>query len=60
MSLTTCGHKHSRYRCFKLMALFPFSCLVFTAGFALREYGAFHYDHLRVYLISTVLIYTPS
>ena len=35
----------------------PICCALFTAGFALRAYGAFHYDNLKIYLISTLLIY---
>ncbi|KAK0719406.1 hypothetical protein B0H67DRAFT_573059 [Lasiosphaeris hirsuta] len=45
------------YKCFKLTALLPFCCLLFSAGFAAREYGAFHYDNLQVYIASTLLIY---
>ncbi|KAF7596195.1 hypothetical protein BBP40_002725 [Aspergillus hancockii] len=49
------------YRCFKLMILHLVCCLMFTAGFALREYGAFHYSFsnsdLYTYIASTALIY---
>ncbi|PSN72316.1 RTA1 domain protein [Corynespora cassiicola Philippines] len=47
-----------RYKSFKVTGLHPFCCLLFTVGFALREYGAFDYDHLNVYLVSTILIYS--
>ncbi|KAI5460243.1 hypothetical protein BGZ63DRAFT_386805 [Mariannaea sp. PMI_226] len=45
------------YKCWKLTPLFPFCCLLFTAGFALREYGAFHYDNLNVYIASICITY---
>ncbi|KAJ4290082.1 hypothetical protein N0V88_006588 [Collariella sp. IMI 366227] len=45
------------YRCFRVTAYLPFCCTLFAAGFALREYGAFHYDHVYIYLASTLLIY---
>ncbi|KAK0628374.1 hypothetical protein B0T17DRAFT_505055 [Bombardia bombarda] len=45
------------YKCFKVTALLPICCLLFTAGFAVREYGAFHYENLNVYIASTFLIY---
>lgn len=40
-----------------MTAYLPFACALFTAGFALREYGAFHPDNVPVYLASTLLIY---
>jgi hypothetical protein len=43
------------------MFLHPLCCLMFAAGFALREYGAFNYaitkPNLSVYIASTCLIY---
>ncbi|POR38230.1 Uncharacterized protein TPAR_01569 [Tolypocladium paradoxum] len=45
------------YKCWKLTPLFPFCCLLFTAGFALREYGAFHYDNLDVFIASICITY---
>ncbi|KAF7544251.1 hypothetical protein G7Z17_g10107 [Cylindrodendrum hubeiense] len=45
------------YKCWKLTALFPFCCLLFTVGFAIREYGAFHYDNLNVYIASICITY---
>jgi hypothetical protein len=30
---------------------------LFTAGFALREVGAFDYGNINIYLASTLLIY---
>ncbi|KAK4131673.1 hypothetical protein BT67DRAFT_451541 [Trichocladium antarcticum] len=45
------------YKTFRVTAYLPFCCTLFAAGFALREYGAFHYDNVNVYLASTLLIY---
>lgn len=51
----------SRFKCFKLTALHPLCALMFSAGFALREYGAFNYlytsQNLIIYIMSVVLIY---
>ncbi|KAE8407464.1 hypothetical protein BDV37DRAFT_269240 [Aspergillus pseudonomiae] len=49
------------YKCFKLMSLHLVCCLMFTIGFSLREYGAFHHSFskadLYTYIASTCLIY---
>ncbi|KAE8153108.1 RTA1 like protein-domain-containing protein [Aspergillus avenaceus] len=49
------------YKCFKLMILHLLCCAMFTAGFALRESGAFHHSYsqpdLNIYIASTSLIY---
>ncbi|KAB8269513.1 RTA1 like protein-domain-containing protein [Aspergillus minisclerotigenes] len=49
------------YKCFQLMILHLVCCLMFTIGFALREYGAFHHSFskpdLYTYVVSTCLIY---
>jgi hypothetical protein len=47
----------TRYKCWILTPLYPFCCLLFTAGFALREYGAFHYDNLEVFIASVCITY---
>ena len=49
----------SKYKAFKLAGLFPACCLLYTVGFALRAYGAFHYDDLGVAVATTVMIYIP-
>ncbi|KAJ4396162.1 hypothetical protein N0V93_000381 [Gnomoniopsis smithogilvyi] len=51
-----------RYGDWTLTFLHPLCCLMFTVGFALREYGAFdHYlyttENLNVYIASTCLVY---
>ncbi|KAK3693139.1 hypothetical protein B0T22DRAFT_496043 [Podospora appendiculata] len=45
------------YKSFKLTAILPFCCALFAAGFAVRAYGALHYDDIKVYIASTMLIY---
>jgi hypothetical protein len=47
----------TRYKCWILTPLYPFCCLLFTAGFALREYGAFHYNNLDVFIASVCITY---
>ncbi|KAF2264138.1 hypothetical protein CC78DRAFT_517247 [Lojkania enalia] len=46
-----------QYKCFKITGYHIFCGLLFTTGFALREYGAFNYDNLNIYIASTLLIY---
>lgn len=45
------------YKAFRVTAYLPFCCAIFTAGFALREVGAFNLGNVNVYLASTLLIY---
>lgn len=47
----------SRYECWKVTGIFPWSALLFVAGYTLREIGAFHYDNLNIFIASLVLIY---
>jgi hypothetical protein len=52
----------SRYNCWKLIGLHPLCAVLFTLGYALREYGAFHYQYsshlsLIIYVLSQVFIY---
>ncbi|KAH8179516.1 RTA1 like protein [Sarocladium implicatum] len=47
----------TRYKCWILTPLFPFCCLLFTAGFAVRVYGAFHYDNLNIFIASVCITY---
>ncbi|KAF4334546.1 Rtm1p [Fusarium beomiforme] len=46
-----------QYNCWRLTPLFPFCSLLFTAGFALRVYGAFHYDNLDIFIASVCITY---
>lgn len=52
---------YSRYRSWGLLGLHPFCGVMFTAGYALRAYGAFNYIYndsaLLVYILSQVFIY---
>ncbi|KAF1953428.1 hypothetical protein CC80DRAFT_507286 [Byssothecium circinans] len=46
-----------RYKAWKITGLHPVCCLLFTIGFALRTYGAYNFDQLTIYIISTICIY---
>ncbi|XXG96869.1 hypothetical protein Hte_003160 [Hypoxylon texense] len=47
--------------CFKIIGLHPFCAVLFSAGYALREYAAFNYlyskQNLIVYILSQVFIF---
>ncbi|KAM0277529.1 hypothetical protein ACHAQH_005728 [Verticillium albo-atrum] len=45
------------YKFFKVTGLFVFCNLLFVAGFALRIYGAWHYDDLAPFITSICLVY---
>jgi hypothetical protein len=47
----------SHYKCWKVTGIFPWAALIFTAGYALREVGAFHYGNLNIYISSLVMLY---
>lgn len=60
----------NRYKSWALIGLYPFCAVLFTAGFALREYGGYNYIYnpydptdtsrtttLMVYILSQVFIY---
>lgn len=44
-------------RSWRIGFLLPWAALLFTAGFSLREYGAYHYDQLPEFIASTVLLF---
>ncbi|KAL4931815.1 RTA1 domain-containing protein [Aspergillus undulatus] len=53
-----------RYKSFRLIGLYPLCGILFTLGYALREYGAYHYIYdeedkgvLIAYVLSQVFIY---
>ena len=54
MSLTHCSH----YKSWRLTGLYVFCAVLFTAGFVVRELGAFDYSNLIKYIVSTCLIYS--
>ncbi|KAK4246375.1 hypothetical protein C7999DRAFT_42226 [Corynascus novoguineensis] len=45
------------YKCWRMTAIYPFCALLFTAGFIVRELGAFDYENLDKFIASTCLIY---
>jgi RTA1 like protein len=46
-----------KFKSWKIGVLLPWAALVFVAGFATREYGAYHYDDLDIFIASTVLLF---
>ncbi|KAH8590852.1 RTA1 like protein-domain-containing protein [Bisporella sp. PMI_857] len=46
-----------KYKCWRVTGVLPWSALVFVAGYCLREYGAFHYDNLNIFIASLVMLY---
>lgn len=46
-----------RYKCWKVSGILPWAALIFVAGYGLREYGAFHYSDLNVFIASLVMLY---
>ncbi|KAL6240778.1 hypothetical protein RBB50_012342 [Rhinocladiella similis] len=46
-----------KYRSWRIGFLLPWAALLFIVGFALREYGAYHYDNLDIFIASTVLLF---
>lgn len=46
-----------RYKCWKVTGIFPWAALVFVVGYSLREYGAFHYGNLNIFISSLVFLY---
>ncbi|KAF1925761.1 uncharacterized protein M421DRAFT_423317 [Didymella exigua CBS 183.55] len=46
-----------RLKSWSITALHPLCALMFTAGFALRAYGAWNYDNIGTYITSTLLVY---
>ncbi|KAE9369682.1 hypothetical protein N431DRAFT_380968 [Stipitochalara longipes BDJ] len=45
------------YKCWKVTGILPWSALLFVVGYAFREYGAFHFDNIDVFIVSLVFIY---
>ncbi|QUC17467.1 uncharacterized protein UV8b_01708 [Ustilaginoidea virens] len=62
-ALSAAGHiwQCIRYKSFKLVGLHPFCAVLFTAGYALREYASKNYlysdRNLIIFIVSQVLIY---
>lgn len=45
-----------RYRSWRTTLLMPWAALILTVGFAVREYGAYHYDNIDILIANSVLI----
>lgn len=50
-------HFTSRYKSWRLTGLYVFCSVLFTVGFIVREMGAFDYQNLVKFIVSTCLIY---
>ena len=48
----------SRYKSFKITFMHIFCALTMTAGYTLREVGAFHYTTVNIYIASMTIIYS--
>ena len=46
-----------RYNSWRITGIYVFCSVLFTAGFIVREIGAFDYTDLIVYIVSICLIY---
>jgi len=51
------GWQCYHYKCWKVTGIFPWAAIIFTAGYVLREIGAFDYTNLDVFISSLVLLY---
>lgn len=47
----------SHYKSWRLTGLYAFCAVLFTAGFIVREMGAFDYSHLIKFIITICLVY---
>jgi RTA1 like protein len=45
-----------RYRSWTFTGIMPWASILLTSGFALREYGAYHYTNLNILIAESVLI----
>lgn len=46
-----------RYKSWRIGFLLPWAALLFVVGFSMREYGAYHYDNIALFITSTVLLF---
>jgi len=46
-----------KYRSWRIGFLLPWAALLFVVGFSMREYGAYHYDNMGLFIASTVLLF---
>ncbi|KAI0181196.1 putative RTA1 domain protein [Hypoxylon sp. FL1284] len=48
------------YKCFKILGLHPVCAVLFTVGYALREYGAFNYIYIGKQNMPNLIMYIMS
>ena len=46
-----------KYRSWRIGFLLPWAATLFVGGFCLREYGAYHYGDLNIFIASTVMLF---
>ncbi|RMZ87989.1 hypothetical protein DV736_g4778, partial [Chaetothyriales sp. CBS 134916] len=46
-----------KYRSWRIGFLFPWAAALFVVGFAMREYGAYHYGVLNIFVASQVMLF---
>ncbi|KIX06165.1 uncharacterized protein Z518_04139 [Rhinocladiella mackenziei CBS 650.93] len=59
-AISCCLHiwqNNIKFKSWRIGFLLPWAALLFVAGFSLREYGAYHYDNLDIFIASTVLLF---
>ena len=47
----------SCYKAWRFTGLLPWAAFVFTAGYIMREIGAFHYGNINIFISSICLVY---
>ncbi|OBT63369.1 hypothetical protein VE03_07212 [Pseudogymnoascus sp. 23342-1-I1] len=50
-------YQSSLYGSWRITWIYSWSSLIFIAGYALRVYGAYHYDNIDIFIASLVLLY---
>ncbi|KZO93679.1 hypothetical protein CALVIDRAFT_502730 [Calocera viscosa TUFC12733] len=45
-----------RYKTWKSTTLFPVACLIFVAGYIVREIAAYHYDSIGFYMATSIIL----
>ncbi|RVX70068.1 hypothetical protein B0A52_06240 [Exophiala mesophila] len=46
-----------KYRSWRIGLLLPWAAILFVVGFSMREYGAYHYGNMGLFIASTVLLF---
>lgn len=46
-----------KYKSWRIGLLLPWAAILFVVGFSMREYGAYHYGNMGLFIASTVLLF---